>query len=434
MAAPAIAIEFPVDAGFPTRLAGVIFVMYLAVSLLGAAITPFPSPFDEHGHFSYVIHIAETHEFFPAFDKMRFINLDDLSKWTERPNYINHPSGYYHLMSWIARPFVPTSFTTIFVLRLANVMLSVAALALFLSMALRAGWSVPAQLAYITLVATTPVLPVLGRIVSNDNLALLGGALCCLGVFELLRADGSRQAWVMAGGGVILASLAKLTAMLLCGGMLTVAVGLLVMREGWQAVLRRPALVALSLCAAATLPYLVLWATYGSPAPNTEGQVAVLMRRSAELGWTDVRLPFPQYALHFLWSMLAYWPPAPASTPIAMALLALPAACLTVGLLGVAWASLAIRHGSRDPLAAFVLCGALAIAATLVIHIGFSYQRHVETGWLKGIYPRYYLPLLPVFPAACALVIDRLCSARVGVWLSRTLILSALAYAALDWL
>src|SRR5918996_2790249 len=110
MAAPAIATEFPVDPGFPIRLAGVVSVIYLAASLLGAAIIPFPSPFDEHGHFSYVIHIAETNEYFPALNEMRFINLDDLSKWTERHNYINHPGGYYNLMSWIARPFLPTSF------------------------------------------------------------------------------------------------------------------------------------------------------------------------------------------------------------------------------------------------------------------------------------------------------------------------------------
>ena len=40
-----------------------------------------------------------------------------------------------------------------------------------------------------------------------------------------------------------------------------------------------------------------------------------------------------------------------------------------------------------------MLCGVLALAAIMVIHLGFTFERHLETGWLKGVYPRYYFPL-----------------------------------------
>ena len=78
-----------------------------------------------------------------------------------------------------------------------------------------------------------------------------------------------------------------------------------------------------------------------------------------------------------------------------------------------------------------MLCGALAVGATLAVHIGFSYQRHLETGWLRDAYPRYYLPLLPVFAAACVLVIEELRTPRARAGLAGALILLALAYGGL---
>jgi hypothetical protein len=41
-----------------------------------------------------------------------------------------------------------------------------------------------------------------------------------------------------------------------------------------------------------------------------------------------------------------------------------------------------------------------AIALTLAIHMAFSYQRHLQTGWMLDAYPRYYLPLIAVVPIA----------------------------------
>ena len=67
-----------------------------------------------------------------------------------------------------------------------------------------------------------------------------------------------------------------------------------------------------------------------------------------------------------------------------------------------------VRRGSREPAAMLVLCGASATLVVLAIHLDFTFARHLETGWLKGIYPRYYFPLLVIIPAACAIAVARL--------------------------
>ena len=41
-----------------------------------------------------------------------------------------------------------------------------------------------------------------------------------------------------------------------------------------------------------------------------------------------------------------------------------------------------------------------AFASTLAVHIAFSYQRHLQTGWMMDAYPRYYLPLIAIVPMA----------------------------------
>ncbi|HTZ03798.1 MAG TPA: hypothetical protein VMC05_15810, partial [Xanthobacteraceae bacterium] len=48
-----------------------------------------------------------------------------------------------------------------------------------------------------------------------------------------------------------------------------------------------------------------------------------------------------------------------------------------------------------------VVAGSLSIAATLAIHVVYSYGRYVATGWLMDAYPRYYLPLIAIVPLAC---------------------------------
>ena len=182
-----------------------------------ACFGSFPNGFDEGAHFSFALHVLQSGEVLPAFTDLRLVDAEGLAGWTDRPNYLNHPSAYYVLMAAVAAPFELAAADLIRFWRLLNVALTAVVVALILRLGREAGWSAPSQAAFATLVALNPALPVLGGIVSNDNLAFLGGALTCLGAFRLLSGKRSRGVWMTAAAGVLLAGLAKLTAVLLCG-------------------------------------------------------------------------------------------------------------------------------------------------------------------------------------------------------------------------
>jgi hypothetical protein len=78
-----------------------------------------------------------------------------------------------------------------------------------------------------------------------------------------------------------------------------------------------------------------------------------------------------------------------------------------------------------------IVAGVLVIVATLAIHIGFAYQRHLATGWRLEAYPRYYLPLIAIVPIAGASVAIAIEDNRMRSAFIAFLIASPLAFAVL---
>ena len=391
---------------------GLLLLTYAAVCSLFAILAPFPAGYDERAHYSYALHLAERNEFAPAFDDMFLVDSDQRSAWTTDRNYLNHPSFYYASLILPAQASNVSGAISPLLLRLFNVALSVAALALALQIGLRCDWPLPARLVFGVMLATTPTLPILGGLVTNDNLAWFGGALACLGAYHLLSDGVSGRRLAMLAAGVALASLAKLTAAMLGGLFLVTVLVALAAREGWRIVADQRVLLAVTLGALALLPYLWFWNQYGSPAPYTTGHAAILEQRLAELpAWRDQRYDLPHYVGHFLLSLLMFWPPTVPRTGLEMLLLAAPLGVLTLAGLGVLMVWRVPRQRDRTPIEALVLCGSITVVAVMAIHLGFTFARHLESGWLKGIYPRYYFPLLPLLAASAAIAV-----ARLGSW------------------
>jgi hypothetical protein len=403
-------------------------VVYFARALAVALVAPFPIPFDEHAHLSYVLHLAAGSPLLPDFDAMRLVDLADFGSWLDQRNHLNHPPGYYWPMALLAQA-LPPGHAMVLGLRLANVALSTAAVAVTFWIARRAGWSAAAQLSFLALVVFVPILPVLGGIVSNDNLALLGGALGCAGAFVLLQGERGWRPWCLMALGLFLAALAKLTAGLLCGLLLAAVLATAIWQRG-PAALSRPGLCLLALAAAlASWPYLMFWLSHGSPAPTTEGLQALLDARLAEAApWQGQRLSPGAYLVHFLTSLLVYWPPNTPSSRLELALLAAPLLTFTFCLAGVALAFRPSRTSPADPTRVLVACGALALAGMMLVHFAFAYALHLETGWYRAVHPRYYLPALPILPAAFALLLTHLRSSRGAIWLAGIVIATTIGY------
>jgi hypothetical protein len=399
-------------------------IIFAGQCLMVALLGEFPFSFDEHAHFSFAWHIFKTGDILPSLDDLRLIEPGSLARWSNDPNYLNHPSAYYVLMAWAAALFGLSPDQVVLPWRLINVALATGGLALVLRLGQETGWSAPAHAAFIVLTAFNPTLPVLGGIVSNDNLAFFGGSLCCLGSFRLLSGQCTRAVWMTAGAGLLIAALAKLTAALLCGLLLGCTLAWLVATQGMVVLRRWPAIFCLIVCCLALVPYLPFILQYGSPAPFTDGQAAKVASRLAELPqWQEQRLGFTAYLLHFLGSLVVYWPPITPVTRAQTALLAMPVTCLILSLVGVLGAVVATLRRPADPTARFVICGVIAMTAMLAVHLEFTFARHQETGWLRGVYPRYYFPLLPILPAACAWLIHH-CAIRTQAWALACLVMT----------
>ena len=114
-----------------------------------------------------------------------------------------------------------------------------------------------------------------------------------------------------------------------------------------------------------------------------------------------------------------------------IAALFLPAIAVMIAIAGFALSLLRVVRRTERVIDIVVVAGLLVIAATLAIHIGYSYQRHLATGWRMEAYPRYYLPLIAVVPIAGVSLATGIENTRARGAFTTFLIASPLAFAAL---
>jgi hypothetical protein len=377
------------------RVGAFVLLLFIVVSALGTLHRDINRGFDEVAHISYVAYLQRSGETWPAFEKMPMLDPSSF-RFTGDINYLNHPSPYYLLLARLG-PGLEGHPEAILFHRLFNVALDAIGLAALIAIGLAAGMPRLTFCAYIVPIACIPALTILAGSVSNDNAAFAGGAIATLGAYKLL-ASGSR-AWLLAAlGGVIIASWAKFTALLLAGGLVGGVLLWLLWRgrlpSRWIAPIAISALLA---CA----PYIALTAQYGSPTPMTAGEAIKVTTEAAEFGWDRLdRLGPPAYAAHFISEFVLEWIPPWKPLGALYYALVIPVTAALCAYAGILVAVRRIASGKAAPLDVVVAAGALAFAGTFVIHFIFSYRLHVEYGWLSSAYPRYYLPLAALLPLA----------------------------------
>jgi hypothetical protein len=382
--------------GAGVLIAAVVLGLVVLAAAVSAVRKDVTQGFDELAHASYVAHMQRTHLAWPALQHMRMLDAADF-RFTGEPNYLNHPPPFYMLLAAIG-PRLEAHPQALLAHRALDIALAALGLAALLALGLAARLPRHEFYAYAIPLACIPVLIPLAGAVNNDNLAFMGGAVATLAAWQAV-ATGRRRWLVAAFAAMILAAWAKLTGLLLAGGL----VGGIVFYLLWRKALPwRWAIAAAMAFALAAAPYLLFIAQYGSPTPDTPAQIALIADGARAAGWADLpRKSFPAYAAYFVCAFVADWMPtlAPRSM-LHFAMLAIPAAAIGCALAGVALSLRRLWRGQETPLDAIVLAGALALAGTFALHVAYSYQRHLATGWLMDAYPRYYLPLVAIVPLA----------------------------------
>jgi hypothetical protein len=400
------------------RVCVIVLLLFIVAAALSAVRKDVTQGFDEVAHASYVAHLQHSGEAWPAFEDMRMLDPSSF-RFASAANYLNHPSPYYLLLGRLG-PNLEGHPEAILVHRLFNVVLAAIGLLALMAVGLVARLPRLAFYAYVAPLACIPVLASLAGAVNNDNAALAGGGIATLAAFQLL-VTGSR-AWLLAAlCGVVIASWAKFTGLLLAGGLVAgVLLWLL-----WRGRVQRGWIVPIVICALlASAPYVALFAQYGSPTPRTPGLVAMIKTDALAVGWDSAeRLTPSAFAAHFVAEFVFEWMPAlkPRSA-LNYAALAIPITAALCALAGILVAVRRIADGKAGPLDIVIVSGALAFAGTFVIHGIFSYRLHTEFGWLTTAYPRYYLPLAAVVPLAGLALLGAIEQTRVRALLLAFLI------------
>jgi hypothetical protein len=378
------------------RVCAIVLLLFIVAATLSAMRKDVTRGFDEVAHASYIAYLQRTGETWPAFEDMRMLDPSSF-RFTSEANYLDHPSPYYLLLAHLG-PNLEGHPEAILVHRLFNVALAAIGLAALMAVGLVARLPRLAFYAYIVPLAGIPVLAPLAGAINSDNAAFAGGGIATLAAVQLL-VTGSRASLLAALGGVIVASWAKFTGLLLAGGLVAgVLLWLL-----WRGRLQSRWIVLIAIAALlASAPYVALFAQYGSPTPRTAGEIAMIKTGALAVGWDSAaRLTPVSYAAHFVSEFVLEWMPTlKPRNALNYAALAIPIMVALCAFAGILVAVQRIAYGKGGPLDIVIAAGALAFAGTFVIHGIFSYELHTEFGWLTTAYPRYYLPLAALVPLA----------------------------------
>ena len=384
----------------------------LASLLIGLSLITtraYPGVFDELEHVSYAAFLQETGRWLPKFEEQRILVIDDMGHWTAQPNYLGHPSPFYVLIGlFLDRTRAPVQ--AILPPRLASGGL----LLLGVALALWAGWrhfgqDRAALLTFCLLLALCPKLLDVASQVTNDSLAVLGGALAYWGASSEER---HRAGFVGIALGLTLAFWAKPNAGLAVGTWLG-AFALL------RAAGRRALLLALGgALAVGVVPYLLIIKDYGAVVPVTVEQFGHVR----QLGGFSSYLPAFLFIVGYTWSFAqtGAWPiPSMAGLGASLLFWAM-IACAAIG------GCLACRR-SRTICGAIAVAAPLAFALVLPIHLWFA---ATKLGYsLPAASFRYYLPLWPPLAHALAYGVT---AARLP-WSRLALAAVSLAAVAVGW-
>ena len=377
-------------------VAAVILVLFVLSAALSAERKGISAGFDEVAHASYVAHVQHSGDVWPELKAMRLLDPQNF-QFTGEANYLNHPPPFYDLLA-VLGPRLEGRPQALLAHRLIDIAIASLGFAALLGLGLAARFPRHEFYAFAVPLACIPVLVPIAGAINNDNLAFLGGAVAMLGAWQLVATD--RTCWLaVALLGLIAASWAKLTGLLLIGAMLGAVIAYLLWRQrlSWSTLM--PIALAFALAAA---PYIIYAVQYGSPTPQTPAQIALLQDGARTAGWADLpRKSFPAYIVYFVIAFVADWMPALGDRNVLQySMLAIPVAALGCALAGIALSLRRLWRRQDGALDVVVLAGTFALVATFAIHVTYSYGRHLATGWLMDAYPRYYLPLAAIVPLA----------------------------------
>ena len=395
-----------------TASAGVFYANYV----------PDTSP-DESAHIAYIYYLESTGEIIPHFEDMHiFSNV--VMKWSETPNYaymedlvnyLCHPPLYYHIMR-LAGGFSPTESDVVITiqkmqLRYFSLGISIIGLLLFFYIGYsRLSKDMPwVHLVYAMTVSSIPMLSYELCAVTNDALTLTTAALCILGLIRFSEGKRNILTYVLVALGITASLLTKLTAAILCIVMaLIVLIATMIKEKSLAPLICKAFFISLPIYFIAIAYYGIIYSRYGTLHPslelisskeyfeNTIYYVAESERRTYN---------FSQYLSYYMERFFLSWSGIESvyrfTKTYIYSLTAIPYEILWV--IPALVFTPAVKK-CAGKLSLPVIAGWISLIVTFLYQFKSAYGSFQSRGYLGGFASRYYMPFMPIFALAVALL------------------------------
>ena len=356
-------------------------LLFVGIAFGLITTTSFPAP-DELEHVSYAAHLHEAGTIFPEFHSQRTLAPTDFGRWDTRPNYVGHPSPYYLFIgSFLDRSLTPEQ--AVLPLRLASLGLLLAGLLLALVAGIRAFERDRMALAVFCVgLLLCPEILSITKQVTNDSLAVLGGALAYWGAVAQ-----DRLRW-RSSAGVALGLVCALWAKPNAGLEISIFLAALVALRGPSHI----GLLALAIGGLiGSVPYLLILRDYGAIVPVTAEGVWEVRHMANFKDYVPVFFSNIGYTWGFL--KTGVWPIPTAAGILTVVAFWAMMGCTAVG----AWRA---KQYHSDPCAMAAAAGVIAFLLVLPVHLWFA---SAKLGYsIPAASFRYYLPLWPALIHALA--------------------------------
>ncbi len=353
-------------------------------------------PPDETVHLSYIEYVHHHHQFITDFEHMN--------------NYLSHPPLYYELANLAYNPTLSLreNADNFRVVSLAVYML---AFILILYLGYRANFTILGDFAFLSLLVSVPMHAYIGASVSNDPLAILGGALFVLGFWRLIEKRYDTPTYTLLSLGIFVSYFSKLTAAILVFFALVFYL-IYLFKTKQKIEIKKVHIAILVLAIAPALyyqAYIMLHYHALVPTYNVTHHEAYLHSGFYTPEQYRAHLNPTQWFERMIHYIKSGWFGIHSHHSFGH-----PDAIGYVGLLTLhifaLLAMLFLCQKTETTSSSHCIVGKitlLSVLAVLVVQYIFSYKAHLNSGYLGGLQPRYLLPFLFSFAIMAGIFVDR---------------------------
>jgi len=353
----------------------------------------FGYPPDETMHLKYIQYVQDKNDIVPQFENM--------------PHYLSHPPLYYKFLSLVTDKNI-SSLENIEKYRTLSMLLYFITVLLILYLGFSSPLGNLGHFVYLSILTAIPMHSYIGASISNDTLGMLGAIISILGLKRLIEENYHTMTYFMIGLGGFLAYFSKLTAILLVFLALVFFLIYMIYTRKWIKINKKQVfMLSLFLIPilyyqlSIMLNYHALIPTYNHTHPKayfaSRFYVAEEFRQHlSPYQWGERMLHYIRggwFGIHSHHSLgHAHW-----SGVFGLLLLHI-------------MAILAFFMPSKSSQKTFSTLGKmtlLSLFGVLLIQYFFSYQSHLNAGYLGGLQPRYLLPFMFSFAIMASLFVER---------------------------